>query len=187
MDDIRAVMEAAGSQRAVLLGQADGVPAATVFASTFPDMVSGLVVYGASARVLPDEGYSALPVEAWEQVFDTFEARWGNPDEPAAIELITPTRVDDDTGSRSSRGCSGSRFPESGAGYMRERRLWISARCCPPSASRRLSYSARVDLCLPGRPSALVCGARGWCAIRGDPRERPLQHRGTRWMSLRSS
>jgi class 3 adenylate cyclase len=96
MDDIRAVMDAADTERAVLLGQADGVPAATLFASTFPERVSGLVVYGASARILPEDGYvAALPVEAWDQVFDTFEARWGNPDEPAAIELITPSRVDD--------------------------------------------------------------------------------------------
>ena len=35
-----------------------------------------------------------MPAEAWEQVLATFDARWGNPDEPAAIELITPSRVD---------------------------------------------------------------------------------------------
>ena len=96
MDDVRAVMDAAGSERAVLLGQADGVPAATVFAATFPERVSGLVVYGASARMLPDDGYTVgVPAEMWEPVLETFEARWGNPDEPAAIELITPSRVAD--------------------------------------------------------------------------------------------
>ena len=96
LEDIRAVMDAAGSERAVILGQADGVPAATMFAATFPERVSGLVVYGASARLLPDDGYvPALPADAWEQVLDSFEARWGNPDEPASIELITPSRVDD--------------------------------------------------------------------------------------------
>ena len=96
MDDVRAVMDAAGSEHAVLLGQADGVPAATVFASTFPERVSGLVVYGASARMLPDDGYACgVPAEVWGPVLETFETRWGNPDEPAAIELITPSRVDD--------------------------------------------------------------------------------------------
>ncbi|MDQ3435341.1 MAG: adenylate/guanylate cyclase domain-containing protein [Actinomycetota bacterium] len=96
MDDIRAVMDAVGCERAVLLAQADGVPAATVFASTFPERVSGLILYGASARALPEDGYvPAIPAEVWEQVFDTFEARWGNPDEPAGIELLTPSRVDD--------------------------------------------------------------------------------------------
>ncbi len=80
----------------MLLAQADGVPAATVFASTFPERVSGLILYGASARALPEDGYvPAIPAEVWEQVFDTFEARWGNPDEPAGIELLTPSRVDD--------------------------------------------------------------------------------------------
>ena len=96
MDDIRAVMDAVGCERAVLLAQADGVPAATVFASTFPERVSGLIAYAASARMLPDEGYVAtVPAEVWEPALDAFEARWGNPDEPAAIELITPSRVND--------------------------------------------------------------------------------------------
>src|ERR1700759_1156185 len=67
-----------------------------MFASTFPERVSGLIAYAASARALPEDGYvPAIPAEVWEQVFDSFEARWGNPDEPAAIELLTPSRVDD--------------------------------------------------------------------------------------------
>lgn len=96
LDDIHAVMDAAGCERAVLLAQADGVPAAALFASTFPERVSGLIVYGATARALPEDGYvPALPAEMWDQVFDTFEGRWGNPDDPAGIELLTPSRVDD--------------------------------------------------------------------------------------------
>ena len=96
MDDIRAVMDAVGSARAVLLGEADGVPVATVFASAFPERVRGLIAYAASARMLPDEGYvAALPAEVWDGVLDTLEVRWGDPDQPAAIGLLTPSRVDD--------------------------------------------------------------------------------------------
>ena len=96
MDDIRAVMDAVGIERAVLLAQADGVPLATVFAATFPDRVGGLIAYGASARMLPERGYATgLPAEDWDKQLDLLEQRWGDPDHPAAIEVITPTRVDD--------------------------------------------------------------------------------------------
>jgi class 3 adenylate cyclase/pimeloyl-ACP methyl ester carboxylesterase len=95
MDDIGAVMDAAGVERAVLLAQADGVPTATLFASSFPERVSGLIAYGASARLLPDKDYvTALPADAWEHALDNMQARWGDPDNPAVIEVITPSRVD---------------------------------------------------------------------------------------------
>jgi class 3 adenylate cyclase len=96
MDDIRAVMDAVGIKRAVLLAQADGVPLATVFAATFPGRVSGLIAYAASARMLPEAGYcTGLPPAQWEERLDILEGRWGDPDEPAGIEVITPSRVND--------------------------------------------------------------------------------------------
>lgn len=96
MDDIRAVIDALGIERAVLLAQADGVPLATVFAATFPDRVSGLIAYAASARMLPEPGYAAgLPAEVWEEQLDLIEQRWGDPDQPAGIEVLTPSRIDD--------------------------------------------------------------------------------------------
>src|SRR5262245_34526331 len=50
MDDIRAVMDAVGSRRAALLGQIDGVPIALLFAATYPDRVSALVLVEGVAR-----------------------------------------------------------------------------------------------------------------------------------------
>lgn len=96
MDDIGAVMDAVGVERAVLLAHADGVHVATVFAATFPDRVSGLITYASSARMLPDAGYPpALSAEAWEAALEDLEQRWGDPDQPAGIELFTPSRIDD--------------------------------------------------------------------------------------------
>jgi class 3 adenylate cyclase/predicted alpha/beta hydrolase len=51
-DDIRAVMDAAGSKRAVLLGSSEGVPMSMVFAASHPERVSALVLYGGKAREL---------------------------------------------------------------------------------------------------------------------------------------
>ena len=51
-DDIRAVMDAAGSQRAVLFGASEGAPMSIVFAASHPQRVSALVLYGGRARTL---------------------------------------------------------------------------------------------------------------------------------------
>lgn len=72
-------------------------PIDLVFAATFPERVSGLIGYGASARMLPEPGYVAgVPAEVWDEQLDLMERGWGDPDQPAGIEVITPSRVDDD-------------------------------------------------------------------------------------------
>jgi len=50
MDDIRTVMDAAGSTRAALFGHIDGAALSLVFAATYPDRVSALVLLGSFAR-----------------------------------------------------------------------------------------------------------------------------------------
>lgn len=49
-DDIRAVMDAAGSERAFLLGASEGAQMAAVFAATYPERTRGLLVWGGAAR-----------------------------------------------------------------------------------------------------------------------------------------
>jgi len=50
MDDLRAVMDAAGSQRAVLFGISEGGPMSLLFAATYPERTSALVIYGSFPR-----------------------------------------------------------------------------------------------------------------------------------------
>ncbi len=50
IDDVRAVMEAAGSQRAILFGVSEGAPMCLLFAATHPELVSSLVLYGGMPR-----------------------------------------------------------------------------------------------------------------------------------------
>jgi len=57
MDDVRAVLEAAGSQRAVLLGVSEGGPLCTLFAATCPEKTAGLIAIGSYARRLIDSDY----------------------------------------------------------------------------------------------------------------------------------
>jgi class 3 adenylate cyclase/esterase/lipase len=50
MDDVRAVMDAAGSERAAVIGISEGGPMSTLFAATYPDRVWALVLWGAMAK-----------------------------------------------------------------------------------------------------------------------------------------
>ncbi len=51
MDDIRMVMDAAGSERAVLFGLGDGGQLCVLFAATYPDRTSGLVLMHSTPRL----------------------------------------------------------------------------------------------------------------------------------------
>ena len=53
MDDLRAVMDDVGSQRAAVYGSSEGGALAILFAATYPERVSALVLYGAYARMSP--------------------------------------------------------------------------------------------------------------------------------------
>jgi class 3 adenylate cyclase len=66
MDDVRAVLEAVGSERAVLFGYSEGGPLSVLFAGTFPERTLGLVLYGTYAkRRDPDDDYPWAPT--WER------------------------------------------------------------------------------------------------------------------------
>ena len=57
MDDIRAVMDAAGMERASLLGFSEGGPLAMLFAATYPHRTVNLVVWGSYASMVRRPGY----------------------------------------------------------------------------------------------------------------------------------
>jgi pimeloyl-ACP methyl ester carboxylesterase/DNA-binding winged helix-turn-helix (wHTH) protein len=65
MHDVLAVMDAAGSRRAVLFGYSEGGPLATLFAAAHPDRVESLILYGAYARRLraPDYPWGYTPAQ----------------------------------------------------------------------------------------------------------------------------
>ena len=75
-DDIRAVMDAAGSQRAALFGVSEGVPMSVVFAAAHPERVSALVLYGGMARTLwaPDYQFGYTEREYRKTIEEDFDA-----------------------------------------------------------------------------------------------------------------
>ena len=79
-DDIRAVMDAAGSDRAALVGFSEGVPMSVVFAASYPERACALVLYGGLARTLWAPGY----------LFGWTEREWRKVIEEEVEEFVAP-------------------------------------------------------------------------------------------------
>jgi pimeloyl-ACP methyl ester carboxylesterase len=80
-EDIRAVMDAAGSDRAFLHGVSEGGPMSIVFAATYPERVRGLILYGTGARFSQTEDYPlGLDAAACEQLLHLIATEWGSGD-----------------------------------------------------------------------------------------------------------
>jgi len=100
MDDVRAVMDTVGCRRAALLGHAEGGAIAILFAATYPDRASALVLVSTAARWLATPDYPiGRSAEAAQQNIDLFSAAWGTgrgtfrlttdaPDAEAAVEAL---------------------------------------------------------------------------------------------------
>ena len=77
MDDLRAVMDAAGSGRAALLGTSEAGALNLLFSATHPDRAAALILLNSYARLTWAEDYSCgiRPNEA-EGLLDAIESGW---------------------------------------------------------------------------------------------------------------
>ena len=74
-DDIRAVMDAAGSERAFIFGSSEGGSMACVFAATYPERTNGLILWGTQATWIRTDDYPwGLPREEWLAEIDELAA-----------------------------------------------------------------------------------------------------------------
>ncbi len=112
-DDVRAVMQAVGSQRAVLFALSEGGAMAALFTSTHPAMVDRLVLFGAMARFTGAPDYPHTP--PLDEVLAAVVYSWGK---PISMRGFAPSRADD------------AAFCEAAARYLRM--------TASPSAIRRL-------------------------------------------------
>ncbi len=95
MDDMTAVLDALPAERAVLIGSADGVALATLFAATHPDRVAGLVLEGSYGLSLPAElEEDGKTLEAVVELNRAMAERW---DDPTQAGLIVPSLFGSDT------------------------------------------------------------------------------------------
>ncbi len=89
--DVRAVMDAAGSERATIYGWSEGGAMSLMFAATYPERTSALVLFGAYASMQAKPWVATS--EQFEQFLVALERRWG---QGFLVTLAAPSRVNDD-------------------------------------------------------------------------------------------
>jgi len=79
VEDLEAVMDAAGSSRAAIMSGFDAGPMAALFAATKPERTTALILVNTSARwVVADDYPIGIPVEVARQIIEGIEAAWGS-------------------------------------------------------------------------------------------------------------
>ncbi len=95
-DDVRAVMDAAGSERAALFGISEGGPMSILVAATHPERVTALVLHGAMGRTTEAPDYPwASPAEALRESAAEFIAPYWGQNAEGMVELFSPSFVGD--------------------------------------------------------------------------------------------
>jgi class 3 adenylate cyclase len=127
MDDIRAVMDAAGSRRAALIGLGDGGPLCALFAATYPERTAGLVLLNTAPLFARAPELSWLPTQAErERQIEELLARWADPEAAeASFALGSPSATEEER-----------------RGFARVMRLSVS----PGAAAAYLKMNIDVDI-----------------------------------------
>ena len=93
MDDVRAVMDAVGSERAALLGHSEGGNMCVLFTATYPERTTALLLVGSYAKRLRSQDYPWAPtVEERAREIEETEATWGSPE---AFRALAPSKAND--------------------------------------------------------------------------------------------
>jgi class 3 adenylate cyclase len=94
MDDVRAVMDAAGSKRAFLFGSSEGGPLCALFAATYPERTAGLILGNTAARFTRTEDYPwAMPQESMKTYVQQCQKEWGT---GVSARNFAPSRAADE-------------------------------------------------------------------------------------------
>jgi len=127
MDDVRAVLDAVGSERTALFGHSEGGGMCMLFAATYPDRTTALVTLSVFAKRIRSEDYPWAPTaEERETGARDVEAGWGRLS-PEDVEFYAPSRVGDQA------------FVEHLAGYLRRS-------ASPGAAAALLRMNSQIDV-----------------------------------------
>lgn len=96
IEDARCVLEAVASKRTFIMGTSEGAAAAVLLAATYPERVKGLILYGATPKILKsnNEPSWATSKDQFEFMIEKMQREWGG---PWAIESFAPSRAKDET------------------------------------------------------------------------------------------
>jgi pimeloyl-ACP methyl ester carboxylesterase/DNA-binding CsgD family transcriptional regulator len=94
MDDVRAVMDAAASKRAVLFAWSEGGPMSILFAAKHPERVAALILVGTTPRFSAAPDFAeGIPRWLLEEAVETWREGWGS---GVGLDLYGPSVADDD-------------------------------------------------------------------------------------------
>jgi class 3 adenylate cyclase len=148
MDDVRAVMDAVGSERAALFGQSEGGPMSILFAAAHPERTLALLLVGAEVKeeTTEDWPWGENTRETFEESMRGVPARWGTPEQAQrGVESRSPSALGDPTAAESWR-----------------RRIVESASPGDAIAFMRIAFQIDVRDVIPSvRAPTLVVHARG--------------------------
>src|SRR5215470_3271166 len=93
MDDVRSVLDAVGSRQAALFGISEGGPMCMMFAATYPERTSGLILCGTAARITRSADYPyGVPPNALDKFAQRIVADWGS---GISADAFTPSVAQD--------------------------------------------------------------------------------------------
>jgi class 3 adenylate cyclase/pimeloyl-ACP methyl ester carboxylesterase len=151
-DDIRAVMDAAGSDRAALVGWYEGGAIAANFAATYPERVGALVIGSFTARAVHDEGEPwGVDPAMMAAITERAEGAWGT---AAIAELVSPSTIGDPRFLAFWRRYERASASPNAAGTMIRWNLAIDVRATLPAISSPTLVIHRKDIRLV--PAAAV-------------------------------
>ena len=155
MDDVRAVMDAVGSERAALLGVSDGGPMCALFAATYPERTAALILYGSFARA----GAALLSKDELDSRLQELEQDWPDAIDPS---VAVPSLAEDE-------------------GYRQRWRAHLRLGASPGAALALLRMNSQIDvrgvLSTIGAPTLVLYrrdarfghGAAAWRKAGEDP------------------
>ena len=160
MEDVVAVMDAAGSERAALLGTLGGAAMCGLFAATYPERAAALLLYGAYGKLEPDTGLLARLADTQELALDRVEREWGT--EGVGLAFWAPSLLDDE---------------ETTSAYLRLTRSGVS-----PGSARslmKLGYQIDWEAVLPGIrvPTLILHRPATWSSPSARPGSWPRASR----------
>lgn len=93
-DDMRAVLDAVGSERTAIMAWVDGGPMAMLFAATYPERTTALLLAHTAAKYVRADDYPhGLAPEVAERLLQTVEELWGT---EGFVSIAAPSRAQDD-------------------------------------------------------------------------------------------
>jgi class 3 adenylate cyclase/DNA-binding SARP family transcriptional activator len=94
MDDMRAVLDAAGAEQAAIAGMSEGAVLAVLFGAAHPERTRALVLYGGWGATIGDESYRGMPDRPrFDEFADRVQRSWG--DMGSFLAMWAPTHTHD--------------------------------------------------------------------------------------------